>query len=263
MALDRQSIEKRDFPIGRRGYDPEAVDEHLAALADEVDALRRTSGRQRGDTLAVAASEQVRMIVEAAEQSAADIEREAELEARRIRQDSREQAEKVRTEAATQAREHVQRVSESCGVMMERIDTMETELRGLLESLRSGANRVSADLALLQGSVGDLRSAGSGLAFEADDRPGSAAAPGASAEPAVAAADEIDDEPAPIAEAPAADDEATGGSSSKDEENARLVAFNMALGGTPREETERFLSENYELEDPQALLDDVYARTGQ
>ncbi len=267
MALDRQSIEKRDFPIGRRGYDPEAVDEHLAALADEVDTLRRSSGRQRGDTLAVAASEQVRMIVEAAEQSAADIEREAELEARRIRQDSREQAEKVRTEAASQAREHVQRVSEACGTMMERIDAMETEVRSLLESLRSGANRVSADLALLQGSVGDLRAAGTSAgatAFEADERPGSAAAPGASAEPALAAADEIDDEPAPIADAPAAaDGGGDEGGRASDEEGARLIALNMALNGTPRDETEQYLSENFELDDPESLLDDVYARAGQ
>jgi vacuolar-type H+-ATPase subunit H len=271
LALDRQSIEKRDFPIGRRGYDPEAVDSHLAALADEVDTLRRSAGRQRGDTLAVAASEQVRMIVEAAEQSAADIEREAELEARRIRQDSREQAEKVRTEAATQAREHVQRVSESCGVMLERIDAMESELRGLLESLRSGANRVSADLALLQGSVGDLRSAGAPagtIGFEAEDRPGSAAALGASAEPALAADDEIDDEPAPVAPAPApaASRGGNGGGDSgraADEEGARLIALNMALNGTPRDETEQYLSANFELDDPQALLDDVYARAGQ
>jgi DivIVA domain-containing protein len=267
LALDRQSIEKRDFPIGRRGYDPEAVDQHLAALADEVDTLRRSSGRQRGDTLAVAASEQVRLIVEAAEQSAADIEREAELEARRIRQDSRENAEKVRTEAATQAREHVTRVSESCGTMMERIDTMESELRGLLESLRSGANRVSADLALLQGSVGDLRGAGSGgaaFSFEPEDTP--AAAPGASAEPAVAAPEpEFDDAPGPdeaeVVSATVAGDD--GVSREADEEGARLIALNMALNGTPRDETEQYLAENFELEDPQALLDDVYARAGQ
>jgi DivIVA domain-containing protein len=263
LALDRQSIEKRDFPIGRRGYDPDAVDEHLAALADEVDSLRRGSGRQRGDTLAVAASEQVRMIVEAAEQSAADIEREAELEARRVRQDSREQAEKVRNEAAAQAREHVQRVSEACGTMLERIDTMENEIRGLLESLRGGANRVSADLALLQGSVGEIRGAsiGSGIGFEREERPGSAAAPGASPEPALAPADEVDDEPEEVA--------GTGGSNggevgrAADEEGARLIALNMALNGTPRDETEQYLSENFELDDPQALLDDVYARAGQ
>ena len=39
MALDRQSIEKKDFPIGRHGYDPDAVDAHLRALAGEIEEL--------------------------------------------------------------------------------------------------------------------------------------------------------------------------------------------------------------------------------
>src|SRR4051812_16086203 len=177
VALDRQSIEKRDFPIGRRGYDPDAVDSHLALLADEVEGLKRAS-RQRGDTLASAASEQVRLIVEAAEQSAGDIEREADLEARRIRQEAREAAEKMRSEAGTQAREHVQRVSEAAASMLERIDAVETELRGLLDGLRSGATRVTSDLSVLQSAVGDLR--GSTVAFEPDPLP--AAGLGASRE---------------------------------------------------------------------------------
>jgi hypothetical protein len=36
----------------------------------------------------------------------------------------------------------------------------------------------------------------------------------------------------------------------------------MALGGTPRDETARWLAEHYDLEDPEALLDDVYRRAG-
>ena len=35
MSLDRQAIEKRDFPISRRGYETLAVDAHLAQLARE------------------------------------------------------------------------------------------------------------------------------------------------------------------------------------------------------------------------------------
>ena len=35
MALDRQSIEKQDFPTARQGYDKAAVDAHLAAIADQ------------------------------------------------------------------------------------------------------------------------------------------------------------------------------------------------------------------------------------
>ena len=269
MALDRQSIEKRDFPIGRRGYDPEAVDAHLSLLADELEAARRAQ-RQRGDTLASAASDQVRLIVEAAEQSAADIEREADLEARRIRQEAREAAEKARSEAGQQSREHVTRVSEAASAMLERIDAMETELRGLLDGLRSGATRVTSDLSLLQAAVGDLR--GSTITFEPDPSPAhrvAAADPGASAEPAIADADVVepafdlelepeeapyDAEPEPMAPA--------GGDRPADEEGARLIAFNMALNGTPREETEAYLVENFDLPDAKALLDDVYAQAG-
>jgi hypothetical protein len=43
-------------------------------------------------------------------------------------------------------------------------------------------------------------------------------------------------------------------------EGARVIALNMALNGASREETARYLSENFELDDPDALLDEVYAR---
>ena len=84
MALERETIEKRDFPVGRRGYDPSAVDAHLQAIAEEVDELKR-SNRQRTETLAATASEQVRTIIAAAETSGAEIRRAAEEEAREVR----------------------------------------------------------------------------------------------------------------------------------------------------------------------------------
>ena len=34
----------------------------------------------------------------------------------------------------------------------------------------------------------------------------------------------------------------------------------MALNGTPREETSRYLEENFDLEDQGTILDEVYAR---
>jgi outer membrane biosynthesis protein TonB len=45
-------------------------------------------------------------------------------------------------------------------------------------------------------------------------------------------------------------------------EGARLVALNMALRGTPRDETARYLREKYDFEDSDALLDDVYEKAG-
>ncbi|MEI7889530.1 MAG: DivIVA domain-containing protein, partial [Actinomycetes bacterium] len=39
-----RDIERKDFPLSRRGYDPAAVDAHLARLATEIrDETRRTT----------------------------------------------------------------------------------------------------------------------------------------------------------------------------------------------------------------------------
>lgn len=44
-----------------------------------------------------------------------------------------------------------------------------------------------------------------------------------------------------------------------DDDGARLIALNMALNGTPREETDRYLAENFRLTDRRGLLDEVYS----
>ena len=67
-------------------------------------------------------------------------------------------------------------------------------------------------------------------------------------------------EPAAAPAAVAAPSDATtedGGAD--DTEGARLIALNMALNGTPREETDRYLAENFSLADRARLLDEVYA----
>jgi hypothetical protein len=73
----------------------------------------------------------------------------------------------------------------------------------------------------------------------------------------------------PVAEFPTAGAEASAQAgadlptseqpTSQDIEGARLIALNMALNGTPREETERYLAEKYNLANRQRLLDEVYA----
>jgi hypothetical protein len=47
--------------------------------------------------------------------------------------------------------------------------------------------------------------------------------------------------------------------STPEDEGARLIALNMALNGTPREETDRYLAQNFELRDRSSLLDEVYS----
>ncbi len=259
MPLERQVIEKKDFPIGRRGYDPEAVDAHLQAVADEVESLKASS-RRRSETLASAASAQVQAIVEAAESSAAEITRLAEDDATDIRAEAAQEAAASRQQASTQAREYVGQVSESTSVMLQRLDAMESELSALLESLKTGSNRLNADLQLLVGNLDEVRGA---ISPEPPVR-----APRRAAEPEPDEPDELEEEE-PVTEVASETIEETetaptpvpaaSGAPDDDIEGARLVALNMALNGTPREETDRYLSENFQLGDRARLIDEVYA----
>ena len=60
--------------------------------------------------------------------------------------------------------------------------------------------------------------------------------------------------------APAHEPAAEGASGDDDDiEGARLIALNMALNGQSRDETDKYLAENFDLSDRGALLDEVYA----
>lgn len=263
MALDRQSIEKRDFPFGRRGYEPAAVDAHLAAIAREVEALQRRQASEQAaqaapgprDSLASVASAQVQAIVEAAESSAAAIERDAQEHAEQTAQDAAREAQRIRDEAVERSQEHVGRVHEATALMLQRVDAMESELGALVESLRTGANRLNADLSLLSGNMGEL--------YEAAGRPSSETVPAAPLVEDVVIVEEaqaiveVAVEPDEVAEPEAA--RSAGGADDEELEGARLIALNMALNGQPRAETDRYLAENFDLSDRDALLDEVYA----
>jgi cell division septum initiation protein DivIVA len=264
VALERQSIEKRDFPIGRRGYEPDAVDAHLSALADQVEELKLSS-RRRSETLASTASEQVRAIVEAAESTAAEIQRQAEDEAREIRAEAEAEAQATREHATGQARDYVGKVSESTAVMLQRLDAMESELAAMTDSLRTGAGRLAADLQQLGANIGDVSGA---VALRPRFEPEAAApepdASGTGSEPAAPepVASGTGSEPAAPAAArePSQEQVAADAQDGDDDgEGARLIALNMALSGSSRVETDRYLADNFKLRDRAALLDAVYA----
>jgi cell division septum initiation protein DivIVA len=260
VALERQNIEKTDFPIGRRGYDPDAVDAHLTAIAEEVEELRRSS-RRRSETLASAASEQVRAIVEAAETSAADIQRQAEEDARDIRAEASSEAQSTREQATAQARDYVGKVSESTSVMLQRLDAMESELNALVESLRTGSNRLNADLQLLEGNLTEVQEAVSPRPpFEPEsEQPGAVEVEAVIVEEVLLDDEELEDAPGTYGEAAEPEPVSAALEGADDTEGARLIALNMALNGTPREETDRYLAENFQLSDRPGLLDEVYA----
>ncbi len=233
MALERTDIVRKDFPVERRGYAPEAVDRHLEQLASEVQELRRGGGSEPRRGLASAAGERIQSIVDAAEQTAADIERDAHVDAQRIRDD-----------ASTEANQQVSEVKQAASALRERIEGFQTELGSLFEDMRNGAIRLSTGLDSLDEDVAAVRGSAP------------AAQPAAEAPPSEPEAVALPDETAPAE----VDEEAVA--VGEESQNARLVALNMALNGASRDETQRYLSENFSLEDPQGLLDDVYAQRG-
>jgi hypothetical protein len=158
-------------------------------------------------SLASTASDQIRAIIEAAEQTAAQIRAEAEQEAAGIRRQAEEEASGIHSQARS-------------------------DVRDLLESIRSGLGRLRADVELLEEKL-------------------NAAPPEAPPKPVATTAA---DAPTPAAAAPPPAD--------PDLESARLVALNMALEGTGRDDVDRYLSENFQVPDRKALLDEVYALVG-
>ena len=280
MDLDRQSIEKRDFPIGRRGYDSAAVDAHLRALAGEVEELRRTAAGRGADSLAATAGAQVQAIVAAAEVAAAEIESDARASAKSTRAQAESDAQKTRAEAIAQAQAHVAAVGRATATLLERVESLDGETGALVDSLRAGATRLAGDLAAVETNMGELYDAASGRGSDAATSStasapsvaegASAPEPHAAPSPAEEERAPVDTSPAPVAApapppappvsppAPASPPERSA-TENGDLDGARLVALNMALNGDSREETDRYLAENYGLADRQKLLDEVFA----
>jgi DivIVA domain-containing protein len=273
VELDRQAIERRDFPIGRRGYDTAAVDAHLRELAAQVEELQRAAITGSADvSLATTAGSQVQSIIAAAETAAAEIERNALDAARTAREAADRDAETTRSEAIEKARAHVAAVAQVTATLLERVGSLDAEVGSLIESLRAGAGRLATDLTAVEENMGELYDSASGktltralagertqpavpaaepapphLAQPQGDQPtANAGASGAPARPAPAPA------PAPgLAPAPPP---AAG-----DLDGARLIALNMALNGESRADTDRYLAENFQLPDRTKLIDEVYA----
>jgi DivIVA domain-containing protein len=229
VALDRQTIMRDDFPSNRRGYDPAAVDAHLDRIADAVDEMRRQAAAPA--PLSAQAGQQVKAIVEAAERG----------------------AQEIREAAQAEAREHVAHVTAAADRLRERIEQMERDMTQLVIDLREGADRLRGDLDALQAGTDELSTAGGA----APAAPASAPAP-----PEPRAVAPTPDAAAAATEPPAPEPAAAPEPRNGDSAAARIVALDMALSGTSREDTDRYLAENYDLPDRAALLDEVYAAAG-
>ena len=282
MALDRQSIEKRDFPIGRRGYEPAAVDAHLAdarargrgaeALAGRPSPRRRPRDAGPRESLASVASAQVQAIVEAAESSAAAIEREAREQAAQIRAGRR-----ARRRSAPATRRSSARRSTSARSTRRPRSCSSASTRWRASSARSSSRCARAPTASTPTSrccratwassttppaVRDARAGRRADRRGRRDRRGARGRRPTRRRPSTSGVPltEPRSRPAPsrppharaAGRAPPRDDD-------DDVEGARLIALNMALNGQSREETDKYLAENFDLSDRAALLDEVYA----
>jgi DivIVA domain-containing protein len=150
-------------------------------------------------------------------------------------------AQEIRDAAHAEAREHVARVTAAADRLRERIEQMERDITQLVVDLRTGAERLRGDLDHLQAGTDELSDA------RREELP-QATEPEPEPEP------EPESEPAPPPAAPAP--------KNGDSAAARIVALDMALSGKPREDTDHYLAENYDVPDRAALLDEVYAAAG-
>jgi outer membrane biosynthesis protein TonB len=162
-------------------------------------------------------------------------------DAEKIVHDVAERVRELVSEAETRAAEIVRDAEADAKRIRERA---EAEARERLDEVRT--------------ALADLEGRLKGGSAEVD--PGPVTVPEPSPEPVP------EPTPAPVPEPTPPPDEGTpptaaNGAKSGDAVAARLVAMNMALEGASRDEIERALAADYELDDAPGLIDDVLAKT--
>jgi DivIVA domain-containing protein len=257
VEFDRQRIERHDFPTARRGYDPAAVDAHLRALAEWTMELARQAAAGAEPSLGTAAATQVQRILEAAQATATEIARGAQRDAQRTREEAALEVER--------ARAHVETLARAATALLAQVQSLDGEVSALAQSLRAGREE--------SGSEEDpsaTRPAPTEVAEEHDPTSSALASPPVAAPaptPRLASVPEplpplaLAPEPTPELVYPPQAPPQPGASErgGEDLDGARLVALNMALSGEPREQTDRYLADSFQLADRAKLLDEVYA----
>jgi hypothetical protein len=203
------------------------------------------------------AADSVRSALDEAQRRAQEILAQAESEARAIRAEAEAAATRIRAEAEDAAG----RIrGEAEGQAEQRLE----EVRGALDELRGRLSREGEAPAGPKQETPDARPTSQAAPEpQPDSEPnGDEVSTGAGAP----STDELmvrlkagsGEEPAgPSSEGPGPSPEDHG---SRGEAAARLVAMNLALDGTPRAEVRARLADDYEVDDLDALLDEVYAK---
>jgi hypothetical protein len=244
---------------------------------DDVD--RFNFGRFAGD-----ASQRVQSIVSTAEAEASGLLRDAEREAELIRREAQAEADRIVDDARRRADELVAErmqlladmsdgIVERTEVLFERIDAaghVRRQFDDLLRSLAEAAESVARDSGVRRAaprSSAHVPRPSTHAPRPPAPRPASApveAAPPAPPAPAPPAPARREPAPAPRVRRPEPLQSAPQPSRRVDDHNdarfdgARLVALQMAVAGSTREEVHAELQRAFRLADPSSILDDVF-----
>jgi vacuolar-type H+-ATPase subunit H len=193
-------------------------------------------------------------IVAEAKRNAHEAVSEAEARARELVAEAEREAERIRTETEQEARERVERARAA--------------LDELGQALKPGNPTTPADPPPPAAE---------------EEAPAPEEAPAEAMPEPVASEPEPEPEPEPASSGPSTEElinqlrgggeESSGGQTPEgrsggddgergDAGAARLVAMNMALEGASREDVDRRLAEEFQVDDRNALLDDVFSRVG-
>ena len=153
MELDRQAIERKDFPIGRRGYDPTRSTPTCAR--SRVGSRSCSGPRRRG-------SRRVARVVggqPGAEHPRGGRDRcrgdraEATEDARQVARSRRRDAERTREEALETARAHVAAVAQVAATLLERVGSMDAEVARWSTACARAPGTLAADLPAVEGGM--------------------------------------------------------------------------------------------------------------
>ena len=183
--------------MGRESEQEDGIESRLKEITSVLAELRQAqvqAQRSSAPPLTVAAAEQVREIIEAAERTAAAIERDANAEAQRLRTEAdahlrraKEEAERhlreTRERAAGEAAAYLSRVEEATKQMLERANSAGSEINGILANLRGSGGSVIEDLEAIMAGLTKIdarrtEAAASAKAAAAPSRQPPASAPG-------------------------------------------------------------------------------------
>ena len=144
MELSRDQIERSDFSSVRRGYEPAEVDAHLREIASAVEQLadERSEVPDEGVSVSSVATERVRVILDAAEASAAEIRSEAEVHARELVERAEARLRDAEAQADALGGEHAKRVERRVEELTRRANALDAEFDTLLDRMRSASQAV-------------------------------------------------------------------------------------------------------------------------